>query len=317
MPYEQEIGSTAKIDIHNSQRASPTVSIIAIIPAFNEEISIGSVVLKTRSMVSRVIVVDDGSTDSTSIIAILAGAEVIRLEKNQGKGHAMMAGFNRARELDPDVVVMLDADGQHNPAEIKDLIPQVINGEADLVIGSRFLVDGNKIPRYRQAGQKTLDFATKLSSGFASTDSQSGFRAISRKGLQNLNFKSEDYNIESDMITQFLTRGLSIREAPITVQYEVPNKHKKNPFTHGFDIVGHLVGILGYKRPLLSFGIPGTLSVLVGLLFGSWAFSTYQITSKFPFDLTMLGALFMIMGLLLVTTAFILNSLVQLVKMER
>ena len=79
MPYEQEIGSTAKIDIYNSQRVSPTVSIIAIIPAFNEEISIGSVVLKTRSMVSRVIVVDDGSTDSTSIIAILAGAEVIRL----------------------------------------------------------------------------------------------------------------------------------------------------------------------------------------------------------------------------------------------
>ena len=97
-------------------------ALIAIIPAYNEELSIGSVVLQTRHFVNYVIVVDDGSTDNTSFIAEAAGAEVIRIPQNSGKAAAMMKGFERARELNPAIVVMLDGDGQHNPAEIPNLI---------------------------------------------------------------------------------------------------------------------------------------------------------------------------------------------------
>jgi glycosyltransferase involved in cell wall biosynthesis len=288
--------------------------IVAVIPAFNEEISIGSVILQTREHVDCVIVVDDGSADATSLIARAAGADVITLPKNGGKAAAMMRGFERARELDPDAVVMLDADGQHNASEIPSLVKPVLAGQADLVIGSRFLIDGNSIPRYRQIGQKTLNLATQAGSGYASTDSQSGFRAISRRGLEHLTFTSEGYNIESDMITHFIEKGLEITEVPITVKYDVPNKHKKNPVEHGMDILSHLVGIVGYKRPLLSFGIPGLALVMLGTISGSWAFATYYASHMLPFGPSLVSGIAIMAGLLLITCAFILNSLVQIVK---
>lgn len=290
--------------------------IIAVIPAYNEEIAIGSVVVHTRQFVDIVIVVDDGSTDNTSLIAKAAGAEVITLEKNQGKAAAMMKGFEKVRQLNPKVTIMLDGDGQHNPPEIPTLIKPVLDGKADLVIGSRFLINRNNIPRYRQLGQKTLNIATQAGAGFASTDSQSGFRAISRKGLTHLTFKSEGYNIESDMITHFIEKELAITEVPITVKYDVPNKHKKNPVSHGVDILSHLVGIVGYKRPLLSFGIPGLVLTFIGIIFGSWAFATYYASHMLPFGPSLVSGIAIMAGLLLITCAFILNSLVQFVRRE-
>jgi len=288
--------------------------IVAIVPAYNEEIAIGSMVVHIQQYVDIVIVVDDGSTDNTAFIARAAGAEVITLGKNQGKAAAMMKGFQRARELNPMVTVMLDGDGQHNPPEIPALIKPILEGKADLVIGSRFLINGNNIPRYRQLGQKTLNLATQAGAGFASTDSQSGFRAISRKGLSHLTFTSEGYNLESDMITHFVEKELAITEVPITVKYDVPNKHKKNPVEHGVDILGHLVGIIGYKRPLLSFGIPGLGLVTFGIIIGSWAFATYYASNKLPFGPSLVSGIAIMAGLLLITCAFILNSLVQMVN---
>jgi len=291
--------------------------IVAIVPAYNEEIAIGSMVVHIRQYVDIVIVVDDGSTDNTAFIARAAGAEVITLGKNQGKAAAMMKGFQRARELNPMVTVMLDGDGQHNPPEIPALIKPILEGKADLVIGSRFLINGNNIPRYRQLGQKTLNLATQAGAGFASTDSQSGFRAISRKGLRQLTFNSEGYNLESDMITHFVEKELAITEVPITVKYDVPNKHKKNPVEHGVDIFSHLVGIIGYKRPLLSFGIPGLVLVTFGIIIGSWAFATYYASHMLPFGPSLISGIAIMAGLLLITCAFILNSLVQIVKKEK
>ncbi len=291
--------------------------VIAVIPAYKEEVSIGSVVVHTRNYVDTVIVVDDGSPDKTSLIARAAGADVITLPSNKGKATALMKGFARVRELDPAVVVMLDADGQHNPAEIPFLIKPILEGKADLVIGSRFLNNKNNIPAYRQFGQKTLNIATQLGSGFASTDSQSGFRAISRTGLEHLNFKSDGYNIESDMITHFLKDGLVITEVPINVRYDVPNKHKKNPVSHGMDILTHMVGLLGYKRPLLSFGIPGMIFIFIGLVLGFGAFTQYIASGRLSFLLPMMSMMFIIMGMLLVTSSFTLNSLVCLVKEEK
>lgn len=297
--------------------ASQKGPIVAIIPAYNEEVAIGSIIIHTQQYVDRVIVVDDGSTDNTSLIARAAGAEVLTLGKNRGKAAAMMRGFQRARELNPLVTIMLDGDGQHNPPEIPALIKPILDGKADLVIGSRFLINGNNIPRYRQLGQKTLNIATQAGSGFASTDSQSGFRAISKKGLGHLNFTSEGYNIESDMITHFIEKELVIAEVPITVKYDISNTHKKNPVSHGVDILSHLVGIIGYKRPLLSFGIPGIILVILGTIFGSWAFATYYASHMLPFGPSLVSGIAIMAGLLLITTGFILNSLVQIVRHEK
>ena len=290
--------------------------IIAIIPAYNEELTIGSIVLLTNPLVTKTIVIDDGSLDNTNKIATIAGAEVIRSEKNQGKANAIMKGLLRARELDPVVVVMLDADGQHNPIEISRVIKPIIDENADLVIGSRFLETENKVPKYRRIGQKSLDYAQNIGSTFKTTDSQSGFRALSKKALGHLDFSSEGYNIESDMINHFYERGLTITEVPITVRYNVPYKHKQNSLIHGWSLISNIVGYIGYKHPLLLFGLPGTISSIIGIVLGFWAFDIYNITLKFPIGPTMMSMLLIISGLLMIIAALILNSLVIIVNQQ-
>jgi glycosyltransferase involved in cell wall biosynthesis len=288
--------------------------LMAVIPAYNEQIALGSVVLQARQYVDKVIVVDDGSTDKTSAIAKMAGAEVITLPANTGKAYALLLGLKRARELGCTAAVMLDADGQHHASDIPRIAALAMNGDADLVIGSRFLEKNGKIPMYRQFGQKTLDVFTNFGTTQRVSDSQSGYRALSRKALGYLDFRSDGYNVESDMINHFAANGLVFREVPINVLYEVPNKHKKNPVTHGMGVMSRLVNLIGYRRPLLAFGIPGFIVLLTGLVAGSWAFTEYYSTSKFPFMLSMVSAVLLIMGLLLLIAGLILNTLVIIVK---
>nr|WP_319540140.1 glycosyltransferase family 2 protein [uncultured Methanospirillum sp.] len=289
---------------------------IAIIPAYNEELTVGMVVMLSLQHVGRVVVVDDGSIDRTAEIAWLSGADVVRVEPNKGKANAVRAGIARAREIGCNAMVMLDADGQHNPSEIPDLLDPILSGEADLVIGSRCL-NGNsqEIPSYRRLGQITLDIATNLECSYKCTDSQSGYRALSKKAIERFDFPSDGYNLESDMIEHYSRIGLKITEVPITVRYEVPFKHKKNPLSHGADIITHIIGIIGYRRPLLSFGVSGFTCSLIGIILGFFAFDQYYSTGKFVFIFTMFSGVSMVLGLLLITTGLILNSLVKIVKM--
>jgi len=250
----------------------------------------------------------------TGYIAEHAGAEVIRLSKNHGKSYAVLRGFDRARQLNADIVVMLDGDGQHHPEEIPSIVSPILKDDADLVIGSRFLNGDNKIPLYRKIGQKTLDRMTKIASSCKTTDSQSGFRALSSKAMDCFTAEPTGYNIESVMISHLSDHGMRITEIPINVDYEVPHKHKKNFFTHGMDILSNLVGIIGYRRPLLTFGIPGSILMIVGFYLGFWAWSEYAKYQTIPYTLTVGGTLFLLLGLILINTALILNSIVQLMQ---
>jgi len=170
-------------------------AIVVVIPAYNEDLVIGSVVLRARKCAEMVIVVDDGSQDDTAEIARLAGAEVLVMPRNGGKAAALMAGFEHAKEYSYAAVVMMDADGQHNPEEIMAVAEPVFAGKADLVIGSRFIDEKAEIPIYRRFGQEILTFFTNASSTYRTTDSQSGFRALSPYAMANLNFSSEGYSI--------------------------------------------------------------------------------------------------------------------------
>jgi glycosyltransferase involved in cell wall biosynthesis len=295
----------------------PQKGLYAVLPAYNEELVIGSVVLRTRQYVDRVIVVDDGSSDRTAEVAKLAGADVIRLDHNTGKAYALLLGLRHARNTGCTVAVMLDADGQHDPSEIQRVAGLVSIGKADLVIGSRFLYKNRGIPPYRQFGQKTLDIFTNIGSKAKVTDSQSGFRALSCQALDNLDFRSDGYNIESDMIAHFSAVGLPIMEVPISVNYDVPNKHKKHPLTHGMGVLTRLINLIAYKRPLLLFGILGASFVIIGLLAGFSAFNEYTLTSKFPFAMSMVSTLFLIMGMLMVIAGLLLNTLLMIIEKDR
>jgi len=295
----------------------PPKGLCAVLPAYNEELSIGSVVLRTRQYVERVIVIDDGSSDRTAYIAKLAGAEVIQLDHNTGKAYALLLGLKHARQTGCSIAVMLDADGQHDPSEIQRVIGMVKIGKADLVIGSRFLEEKQNIPGYRQIGQKTLDLFTNIGAKTHVTDSQSGFRALSIQALDNLDFKSDGYDVESDMIAHFAKLGLPIMEVPITVNYDVPNKHKMNPVSHGVGVFTKLITIIGYQRPMLLFGVIGIIFIIIGIGMGVFAFMENSTLSKFPAATSILSSMFFFTGILLMISGLLLNSLLIIMKQQR
>jgi len=177
--------------------------VLVIIPAYNETRCIGSVVLAARKHVSAVMVVDDGSTDNTLEIAQAAGAIVVRHEHNQGKGAALTTGLRMVRDLRPKVVVLMDGDGQHIPAQIPIVAAPVLKGEADIVVGSRYLEpEKSNVPIHRVWGHRVFNFMTNTIAGQSTTDSQSGFRAFSLAALDafaDTILSSRGFGVESEM----------------------------------------------------------------------------------------------------------------------
>lgn len=282
-------------------------NIVAVIPAYNEEKFIGSVILKTLKHVSTIIVVDDGSTDSTAEIAEEAGALVVRHTLNQGKGVALNTGFLKARELNPDAIVTLDADGQHLPEEIPLVTAPIFAGEADIVIGSRYLEQKSDVPAPRVLGHQVFNFVTNQASGVPLTDSQSGFRAFSPGALRALSFNSHGFSVESEM--QFLAGQYKLRtvEAPITIHYHA--KPKRPLISHGLMVLNGLLQLVGQYRPLLFFGIPGTLIMLIGVIWGVWVVNIYRTSQMLATGYAIASQLLIVLGALFLFTGILLHSI--------
>lgn len=213
---------------------------IVVIPAFNEQATIGGVVEKSLQYADDVLVVDDGSKDNTSEIAKNAGASIIKHPTNFGKGVALKDAFNNVDGY--DVVVTIDGDGQHNPEEIPDLVKPILEGRADFVNGSRY-IDGfeENTPAYRRVGQRVLDIATNVTAGTSVTDSQSGFRAFRGNTISCYKFRDPGFGIESEMIADAAENNLRILEVPITVKYDVENSSTKGPVSHGVGVLLKIV----------------------------------------------------------------------------
>jgi len=290
--------------------------IVVLVPAYREELTIASVVMLAKKYASKVIVIDDGSPDRTRELAEMAGAEVISHEVNRGKAAALMTGFARARQLAPICTITLDGDGQMDPALIPVVAAPVLDGKADLVIGSRYIqTDVTDTPQHRRAGQKVLNRATSMGSTIDVTDSQSGYRALSLKAINSTNFNSERYNIESDMISYFSDIGLQITEVPVTVRYDVPDGHKQKPLRHGLSVLGGLVTYIGYRRPLILFGIPGIVFLVIGFIV---CLATF-IEVRIMFDWTLVsqgvaGIAILGTGIFLTFASLMLNSMSLLMR---
>jgi len=282
-------------------------SIIVIIPAFNEERFIASVVFQTRPFADEVVVVDDGSTDRTAQLAEAAGATVLRLDSNSGKAAALNEGFAYATERAPSAVVCLDGDSQHEPSDIPDLVKPILAGGADVVIGSRFLSTRSRIPGWRKVGQHTLTAMTNGMSGTNVTDSQSGFRAFSAKAVRSMHFSSQGLSVESEMQFMFEPAGLRVTEVPISVRYQ--DGAKRNPVVHGMQVIDALVSMVARRRPLMFFTAPGVALASFGGVLGVWVAVVMKNTGTLLVGTTMLTVLLLVVGLLLGVTGVILHSL--------
>ncbi|MCZ7381927.1 MAG: glycosyltransferase family 2 protein [Candidatus Methanoperedens sp.] len=228
-------------------------AITAILPAFNEEVSVGSVVLHAKQHADHVIVIDDGSTDRTAEMAELAGAEVVRHPSNKGKGAALKTGFEAASKNGAKVIVTMDSDGQHDPEEIPKLAAPILAGEADVVNGSRYM-NGNRksTPFYRRIGQNVLDSATNLNSGLHITDTQSGFRAFAVHTLPAFRFGQNGMAIESEMLVDAANAGFMIKEVDIGVRYDV-DCSTENPVNHGLKVLINVLYDMELNRSLYYF----------------------------------------------------------------
>lgn len=298
-------------EIHEKQDEMTTdldqFRIVIIIPAFNEERFIGSVVLGLLKYPVKVIVIDDGSTDGTSKIAEAAGAITYRKKDNEGKGVALNLGFQKARDLKPDAIVTIDADGQHLPDELPLVLEPILTGKADICIGSRYLQDTSNTPGYRRLGHKFFNMATSLPSGIFVSDSQSGFRAFSPRALDLLNFSSSGFSVESEM--QFLAKenGLKVVEVPITIRYL--DKPKRSATQQGIGVLNGILRLAGQYRPLLFFSLPGLFLLIIGFAWGIYVIERYRQYQELAVGYTLITLLLAIMGMILITTGISLHSI--------
>ena len=209
--------------------------VVACIPAYNEEDTIGLVIEKALKHVDMVIVCDDGSTDLTSKVAREAGALVIRHEKNMGYGAALRTLFDKARAINPDVMVILDGDGQHDPDDIPALVEPILSGEADIVVGSRFLgkID---MPAYREMGIKLISFVVRLTAYPDIRDAQSGFRAYSQRAIKAIRITEHGMGASTEILLKAAYHRLKLKEVPIEVSYTgiVP---RMSPWRHGISVL--------------------------------------------------------------------------------
>lgn len=283
---------------------------LAGIPAFNEEKNIAKVIILAKKHVDRVAVCDDGSTDMTAEIARELGAEVLPHKKNMGKGHALRTIFERAREGDVDVLVTIDGDGQHDPNQIPNLVRELREQPSDVVIGSRFLGTGNAIPGHRSFGNKILNYASNT----GVTDSQSGFRAYSRKAINLLRPTEMGMGADSEILIEANFSGLKITEVPISVVYGTGRTSKTNFIQHGLDALLTSIKRMSMRRPLLFYGVPGFLSILISLGLWYWTVNNFVATKTLITNVTLVAGIATMVGLILLAVAVILWVIISVVR---
>jgi glycosyltransferase involved in cell wall biosynthesis len=280
---------------------------LAIVPAFEEGPHIGSVVLQARPYVDEVLVVDDGSHDDTARIATAAGALVIRHDRNGGKGCALNTGLIHARQLGAMAVVLIDGDGQHRAEEIPTVLGPVLSGEADVVVGSRYLSPRAHVPRHRVLGHKALNWLTNAASGVRLSDSQNGFRALSRRALEAFWFSSQGFSVESEMQFLIQEHHLRVAEAPVTTLYY--EKPKRSPVAQGLQVVGGTLRGASYYRPLNFLELPGLGMLVIGLAIRTSAIEPVQLSWPLVAALARFDAPMMFVGAQMFFAGVILDAI--------
>lgn len=290
--------------------------IIICIPAFNEGKNIAAIVEKAKAYGTKVVVCDDGSSDNTSEEAKNAGALVVRHPKNKGYGSAIRTLFRVAREMNADIMITLDSDGQHNPDQIPLLLQPVMNESYDIVIGSRFLnkFDRQKVPVYRSIGIKTITKFAQVVSYDSLTDAQSGFRAYNKNALARIDLSEEGMAVSTEILIRAKEDGLSIKEVPVTIRYDVEDASTHNPLHHGMAVISSVVKFISLRHPLAFYGIPGIALLIVAGFFMTSALDMFAKTRFVSTNMIIISIGTAVIGVVLLVTGVILNTLVVLLR---
>ena len=234
---------------------------------------------------------------------------VIKHNENKGKGAALRTLFEHVRHSNAEIVVTIDGDGQFLPNEIKKLIKPIQDNLADVVVGYRF-DDGDEMPSYRKFGNKILDHATNIVTNLPIRDTQSGFRAYSKKAIEQIEFSNDGFTADSEILINAAEHGLRISEEKITVIYDTGHRTStKNPVSHAGGVLGSLIEIILVKHPLKYLGIPGILVVLLGLGFLSNTISIYNETLELPISFALVSIAILTLGILLLLSSGILFAI--------
>ncbi|HEV2390678.1 MAG TPA: glycosyltransferase family 2 protein [Nitrososphaerales archaeon] len=286
---------------------------VACIPAYNEERTIGKVIVGTFEYVDKVIVCDDGSGDMTAAIAERLGADVIRHERNMGKGEAFRSLFSACRDMGADIMVTIDGDDQHDPADIPKLVDPVMKGYADVVLGSRFHSDNRGIPSYRKVGNKLLNAVTVP----GVSDTQSGFRAYNKKAVEALRPSESGMGVDSEILMDASTQGLRLMEVPVSVMYGIGKTSTHNPIYHTVDVLTSAIKLTSIKHPMTFYGIPGLAVTLLGLYFVIHAYLIFlgkQVITDLVLTYALVGFSVAIFGLFTFFTGIILFTVSTILR---
>jgi len=303
------------MDSHDRDAAAH--HIVAGMPMFNEEETIGTVVTRVLRHVDEVICIDDGSSDASARIAEMCGATVIRHRANRGYGAALKTLFKHALEIEADALVVLDSDGQHEADDIPKLLEPIIEEDADFVIGSRF-VDGGMgtdMPAYRRLGIKVITAASNLSSDLGVKDTQSGFRAFSKKAIERLRFDSDGMELSLEMLEDAKEKNLVVQEIPTVIRYDVPKGSNFTAISHGFTVLAYAMLSLSQKKPLLVLGLPGAGLLAAGAAMGLNAVNGVSDTIDGALGPGLSAIWVGILGMAFIATGLVLQSARSLLRL--
>mgnify|MGYP001147675427 FL=1 len=284
------------------------------IPAFNEEKNIAKIIVKLKKIYDEIIVCNDGSADLTGEIAENLGVIVINHKQNLGYGAGINSIIKKSKEIDTDILVTFDADGQHKVEDVKKVIEPIKNGDADLVIGSRFLSKTKeKIPEYRKIGINIITKVTNAGLKKKITDSQSGFRAYSKDLISKLDISDMGMGISTEILIKTNSLGFRITEIPITILYEGKTS-TQNPISHGTSVLFSTIKYTSIEHPLKFYGIPSLIFFVIGLSFTFLSIDYYMEVGRINPNITIVAAGTTAIAVILLVASVLLYSLANIVK---
>ena len=282
------------------------MKLVVLIPAYNEEENIEKTILSIPRKIMgidevQVLIVNDGSTDNTIDMAMNGGADkIVSHKRNSGVGATFMTGIRNAISSNADIVVTVDADSQFNSNDIPEMIIPILNHQADVVIGSRFLGKTPKnIPKIKLIGNKIFSRLVSCVVGQRFTDTQTGLRAYSKEALLQISVVNE-FTYTQEVLMDLSFKGLQIVEIPVSVRYDDKRKSRvvKNIFNYTARALSIMTRTLLYHRPVFSFGILGAVFCGGGILAKILTISNVLIVNaSLSTGFIILGAVSVMMGM--------------------